>query len=276
MKKDKKINFELKPIAYTLIFEMKKQKNKFIFFLIMSLFIVFLQGVILQAAIPFNPLPDTQAEFFSSGLGFYSLISLFTACLLFSGIICSEFSTKTGFIVFPKINKFKLIIGKYLGNLVLAVIIISAYYIFLGLLGFYYYGGSINVRFYYSYFIAILYMITLSSFVTLFSSFMKSVNMTIISTILILLIGFNIADSIVLLIGGADFEPLYSLAYMGILVTSILSNPFPDPRYFEITMGNFTLGRWLTPSIEMGVTLMVVYIIAYFVIAALLFKRRQL
>ncbi len=63
---------------------------------------------------------------------------------------------------------------------------------------------------------------------------------------------------------------------MGNLITSILSNPFPDPRYFEMTMRNFTIGMWLTPSIEMGITLMVVFIIAYFVIAALLFKRRQL
>jgi ABC-type transport system involved in multi-copper enzyme maturation permease subunit len=276
MIKENKIYIGLKPIVHTLVFEMKKQKKKFIFFLIISIFIVFLQGVILQVTIPFNLLSDTQAEFFSSGLGFYSLISLFTACLLFSGIICSEFSTKTGFIVFPKINKYKLIIGSYLGNLVLAVIIISAYYFFLGLLGFYYYGGPINVRFFYSYFIAILYMITLSSFVTLFSSFMKSVNMTIISTILILLIGFQIADSIVTLVGGGNIEPLYSIAYMGNLITSILSNPFPDPRYFEMTMRNFTIGMWLTPSIEMGITLMVVFIIAYFVIAALLFKRRQL
>ncbi len=274
--KDNIIIFGLKPIVHTLVFEMKKQKKKFIFFLIISILVVFLQGVVLQAVIPFNSLPDTQAEFFTSGLGFYSLISLFIACLLFSGIICSEFNTKTGFIVFPKINKYKLIIGKYLGNLVLAFIIISAYYIFLGLLGFYYYSGPINVRFFYSYFIAILYMITLSSFVTLFSSFMKSVNMTIISTILILLIGFDIADFIVTSVGGGDFEPLYSIAYMGKLVTSILSNPFPDPRYFEITTRFFTIGTWLTPSIEMGITLMVVYIIAYFVIAAFLFKRRQL
>ncbi len=271
--KDNIIIFGLKPIVHTLVFEMKKQKKKFIFFLIISILVVFLQGVVLQAVIPFNSLPDTQAEFFSSGLGFYSLISLFIACLLFSGIICSEFNTKTGFIVFPKINKYKLIIGKYLGNLVLAFIIISAYYIFLGLLGFYYYSGPINVRFFYSYFIAILYMITLSSFVTFFSSFMKSVNMTIISTILILLIGFGIVDGIVTFVG---IEPLYSIAYMGKLVTSILSNPFPDPRYFEITTRFFTMGTWLTPSIEMGITLMVVYIIAYFVIAAFLFKRRQL
>jgi len=108
MIKDNKIYVGLKPIVHTLVFEMKKQKKKFIFFLIISVFIVFLQAVILQVTIPFNLLPDSQAEFFSSGLGFYSLISLFTACLLFSGIICSEFSTKTGFIVFPKINKYKL------------------------------------------------------------------------------------------------------------------------------------------------------------------------
>ncbi len=37
------------------------------------------------------------------------------ACLFFAAIICSEFDKKTGYIVFPKINKYKLILGKYLG-----------------------------------------------------------------------------------------------------------------------------------------------------------------
>jgi len=274
----------LSPIFHTIIFEMKKQRKKLYFFTIVTLLIAVLLSYILQL-FPDNLLSDTQAEFFSSGLGFISFISLFAACLFFSGIICSEFNKRTGFIVFPKINKYKLILGKYLGNLLLVAFIITVYYFVLGLLGFFYYGGPINIRIFYSYGFAILYVVALSSFVTLFSSFMKNVNVTIIITLIILLMGFNIADQIVTLVFADAFEPLYSLAYLGNLISSVLQNPFPDPRYVEFSFGgmgpggmggNFTFGSWVTPSIFMGTALLLVYIVVFFVLAALLFKRRQL
>jgi len=276
----------IKPIFDTIVFEMKKQIKKFYFFSIIAIIIAVLLGYILQL-IPNNLLANTQLEFFSTGLGFISFITLFAACLFFSGIICAEFNKKTGFIVFPKINKYKLIIGKYLGNLILVAIIITIYYIILGLLGFFYYGGPINIRLFYSYGITLLYVIALSSFVTFFSSFMRSVNITIISTLILLLIGFNIADQIVTLVFGDAFEPLYSITYLGNLITGILSNPFPNPRYVEISFGgggggfgppggHFTFGQWITPAIGIGITLLIVNMVAFFIFAALLFKRRQL
>ena len=115
---------------------------------------------------------------------------------------------------------------------------------------------------------------------------MRSVNLTIISTLIILLIGFNIADQIVTLIFAGDFEPLYSLAYLGSLITGILTSPFPDPRYVEIPIsgggmgggpgGHFIFGRWVTPTVTMGITLLIVNIVVFFILAAILFKRRQL
>ena len=207
MRNNNEYGIGLKPIFDTVIFEIKKQRKKFYFFLGVSILVVFLVGYLLQL-FPDYLLPETQAEYFNNGLTFIEFLTLFSACLFFSGIICSEFDKKTGAIVFPKINKYKLILGKYLGNLVLAIFIQAIYYFFLGLLGFFYYGGPINIRIFYSFGFAVLYVIALSSFVTLFSSFMKSVNVTIISTLLILLIGFNIADQIINLIFADSFEPL--------------------------------------------------------------------
>lgn len=268
-----------KPILDTIIFEIKKQKKKFYFFLGVAILVVFLVGYLLYI-IPGYLLPDTQADYFSNGLRFISFLTLFSACLFFSGIICSEFDKKTGFIVFPKINKYKLILGKYLGNLLIVSFIVTIYYFLLAFLGFFYYGGPINFRIFYSYGFALLYVITLSSFVTLFSSFLRSETITIIITLIILLIGLTIADQIITLVFRETFEPLYSISYLGNLITSILQNPFPDPRYFETSftgMGSgFLFGSWITPSIEMGTTLLIAYIVVFFVLAALLFKRRQL
>ncbi|MFX1572888.1 MAG: ABC transporter permease [Promethearchaeota archaeon] len=268
-------NFSIKPILETFLFELKKQWKKFVFFLVISIIVVFLQSFLLNTLISTNLLPDTQSDFFRNGLGFLSLLILFSGCLFFAGIICEEFKTKTGNIVFPKINKYKLIVGKYLGNLVYIVIIMGIYYFMLGLLGFYYYGGPINIRIYYSFGFALLYLLAISSFVTFFSSFMRSPTITIVVTILLLLIGFNIADSIVIAVA-PDFETIYSLTYMGNLITSILINPFPDPRYIDLNIGEFTIRSWITPSVEMGITILLLYTFICMILASYLFKRRQL
>lgn len=284
MRNEDKTFIGISPIYHTIIFEMKKQKKKLYFFTVITILVAVLTAYILPL-FPDFPLSNTQAEFFNSGLNFILFITLFAACLFFSGIICSEFNKRTGFIVFPKINKYKLIIGKYLGNLILVVFIVAVYYFILGLFGFLYYGGPINIRIFYSFGFAVLYVIALSSFVTLFSSFMKNVNITIIITLVILLMGFNIADQIVNLIYAESFEPLYSLAHLGKLITSVLVNPFPTLRYDVIPIpgmgpgmmgADFSFGTWITPSIFMGTTLLLVYIVACFLLAAILFKRRQL
>ncbi|MHA2430424.1 MAG: hypothetical protein ACXACC_05240, partial [Promethearchaeota archaeon] len=124
MRNNNEYGIGLKPIFDTVIFEIKKQRKKFYFFLGVSILVVFLVGYLLNL-FPGYLLPDTQAEYFSNGLTFIEFLTLFSACLFFSGIICSEFDKKTGAIVFPKINKYKLILGKYLGNLVLAVFILA-------------------------------------------------------------------------------------------------------------------------------------------------------
>ncbi len=284
MRNEEKSFIGISPIYHTIIFEMKKQKKKLYFFTVITILVAVLTSYILPL-FPEFLLSNTQAQFFSGGLNFISFITLFAACLFFSGIICSEFNKRTGFIVFPKINKYKLIIGKYLGNLILVVFIVAVYYFILGLFGFLYYGGPINIRIFYSFGFAVLYVVALSSFVTLFSSFMKNVNITIIITLVILLMGFNIADQIINLIFAEAFEPLYSLAYLGYLITSVLLNPFPDLRYVESSFGgmgggmmgsDFSYSTWITPSIFMGTTLLLVYIVACFLLAAVLFKRRQL
>ncbi|MFX0073288.1 MAG: hypothetical protein ACFFAO_19585, partial [Candidatus Hermodarchaeota archaeon] len=183
---------ELKPIGHTYLFELKQHWKKFLIFCSFIGAIGLLIGLLPFLLIPENGLPSTQAIFFQGGLGFMILINIFSVCFFFSGIICTEFGKKTGYILFPKINKYKLITGKYLGALTFVIGVIGFYYYILVILGLYYFGGPINDRLYLSFGIACIYCIAVGSFVTLFSSFMKNVNLTIISTVLILLIAFQV------------------------------------------------------------------------------------
>jgi len=266
------------PLVATYIFELKKQWKKFIVFCCISVAFVLLGSYLPYALIPDNPLPETQADYFQSGLGFIILITLFGACFFFSPIITSEYDKKTGYITFPIINKYKLVSGKYLGALTLLIGVIGMFYVALGALGIYYYGGPLNYRYYLSFGIAILYVIAVGSFVTLFSSFMKNVNMTIVTTIMILLIANMMIDSLVMLLY-PEFEPIYSLNHASDLINYILVEDFPtklEDRYEENEFRGYTRRRWLTPTIQMGITIMLLYTIVCVTIAAIVFKRRQL
>lgn len=267
----------LKPIAHTYIFELKQRWKKFVIFsIIIGLF--GLLSVIGYVLFPENSLPKTQAQYFEDELGLIILINIFSVCFFFGGIICTEYSKKTGYVVFPKINKYKLITGKYLGALTLVIGVTGVFYYVLGLLGLYFYGGPITSRLYLSFGIACLYLLAVSSFVTLISSFMRNANITIVTTILILLIGFYIIASLVVL-WNPDIEPLYSLNYLSNLITSVLRKDFPkkrEDRYEDYKEEDFTYRFWITPSIGGGITGMILYAIICISLAMVIFKRRQL
>ena len=266
-----------KPIAHTYVFELRQRWKKFLSFCtVIGLF--GLLNVIGYVLFPENSLPNTQVLYFQDELGLIILINIFSVCFFFGGIICTEYSKKTGYVVFPKINKYKLITGKYLGALTLVIGVNGLYYYVIGLLGLYFYGAPINRRYFLSFGIACLYLLAVSSFVTLLSSIMKSVNITIITAILMLLIGFSIIASLVVL-SNPDIEPLYSLDYLSNLITSVVREIPPqkrEDRYEDYEDEGFTYRQWITPSIEGGITFMLLYAVICMALAMVIFKRRQL
>lgn len=257
---------------------MKRNWKKFIIFIIIISLIAFLLGTLPYLLIPENTLSTSQISYMNNALGFINFILIFSVCFFFGGIICGEYQEKTGYIVFPKINKFKLIVGKYLGNLTLNIGVIGFYYLLTTMTTMYFYGLPIYFKLFQSFGIAVLYILAVSGFVTLFSSFLKSVNMTIVATILILLIGFSIVDSIFTL-SLPDFEPLYSLDFISRLITGVITKNFPDSRsgrYNDFEVQGFKFRQWLYPSIEGGIIVLLIYMIASLSLAAYLFKKRQL
>jgi ABC-type transport system involved in multi-copper enzyme maturation permease subunit len=285
LEKNERINnlyLEIKPILTTFVFEIEKQVKKFLVFCLISILFVLLVSYLPYALESENPLPDTQAEYFQEGFGYLNFISIFTVCFFFASIICYEFSNKTGYIVFPIINKYKLIIGKYLASFTLVFGVMGTFYFTLGYLGIYYYGGPINRLYYQSFLILILYILALSSVVTLFSSFIRSVNMTIVATIMIILVANMMIDNLVILLF-PEFEPVYSLAHNFKLVSYILEEDFPtalEDRYIEGGEARgpvqFEIRTWLTPTIEGAITVFLSYTIICFALAAIIFKRKQL
>ncbi|MFX1574863.1 MAG: hypothetical protein ACFFB0_19165 [Promethearchaeota archaeon] len=268
----------IQSVFETSVFEIKKQWKKFIAFSLITVFLILFYKwypYILKN----DPISETLLDFYWSDPMDIALSLTLTGTFFFSGIICSEFVKKTGYMTFPKIHGYKLLIGKFLGNYVLLLGIITLYYFMLGLLGFYFYGPPLNVRLLYAYSIALLFIFTLGSFITFFSALMKTESITIVSSLLLILIGFPF---ITVLIGGLlpDLEPYYSIEYLQRLLYYIYSEDLPLPRKERFTddfIGeNFRTRTWLTPSISGGIVAMIIYSALCLLGAALLFKRREL
>lgn len=281
---------EIKPILTTYTFQFKQQWKKFIFFSILGMIFVFLLSYLPYLLVPDNPLPATQEQFLQSGLAFLEFQLVFSCCFFFGGIIVSEFADKTGHIVYPVINKYKVFFGKYLGSLTMVVGIAAVFYVSIAILAFGFYGGPLNIRFLYSFLFAVLYIIAVGSFVTFFSSFMRSATMTIVFSIMILFMAFQIVDQLIVMFA-PDFEPIYSIGHASNLISYILELDFPTEladRYRDINFsppsgmgmgtggGSITFRTWLTPTIPMGITIMLLYTGISLSASMLILSRKQL
>lgn len=284
--KDKDVNREkaglkryISQIGNTITFEFKKNLKSFIIMLIVFASVFFLLLLISElqlaqdVALPPDPV-DYAADYLTQFFGFLIIIS---ASLFGGSIIVEDFKKQTGNLLFPKISKTRLLIGRLASRYTLNAICVSFYYIFISIFTFAKYG-EISIALWASLGWALLYTFAIMTFVTFMSSVMRSTSATIIVSILFLLIVFNII-TMILRFAGLTIEPLFLLTYYEGIISGSLS--MPNPRYIEITMPTpgggdpVTFTQWLTPTEPAALIGMLIYTIVFLVLAYLIYQRRQ-
>jgi len=260
---------QLKPIYHTMVFEFFLQKLKFIVFGVISIVLPLVVFYFPYESDP-NLIPENQADSLNYDLLVLGYLILFITVTFFSGIICSDYKRKTGFLTFPLTKKSYILIGKFLANFLIILVIISIFYITLAVILIHFYGYLLYT-FYYSYNFAILYSLALASFTTLFSSFLPSVSSVVISVMLIFLVGFNLIQLLFDL-----YEPLWALPYLFNIVMFI---PYPDfatrERVFTWTDGVTVHRHYNFPTIEGAIVSMLMYFIFSIILAHFIFARRE-
>lgn len=267
----------LETIAVTIIFELKRQWKIFLGFAIASFVFVLSLSILPYVLIPDYPLPETQNAYFQEGLQFFIIIILIAACLFFSGIICSEYGNRTGYIVFPIIKKQKVFIGKFIGGLIYLYLIIGVFYLTLGLAGLAFYGELIDLYFI-SLSFALICCLAICCFISLMSSVLKNTTISIVVSITILLVGDRIFSTLISLVA-PDFEPLFSLNYASNILIYVFEDDFllgVMVRFREQYRMGFETIVWLTPSLEAGLAIFISYMGISLVPTFLFLKRRQL
>jgi hypothetical protein len=180
--------------------------------------------------------------------------------------------------MFPKINKYKLIVGKFVANLNIIIILVILYYLTMNFSTIVLYNTIIPES-YFSLGIAIIYTITLSTLILFLSSIMPTVNFTTVTVVLIYLIGFPILEQVLTAIN-QEIEPIFSLNYIGNLINHTIPGGLPvGQRWTWVYYAGDILPPvklWLTPTIEMGILIMSFYTTLLFLITLLAIKRKEL
>jgi len=222
--------------------------------------------------------PATAGEYAIGYLNFIGFFILIIAVMFGGSIIALDYDKQTGNLIFPKIAKGRLFIGRLIARYVLSALAVIVYYVLTGVTTVIKYG-ELPIEIWSSLGWALLYTFLVLSLVVFFSSFMKKTSTTIVVSLVIILMVFNLID-VLLLISGVEIEPLYILTYYERIITAIFN--MPTERFVEGTLGGPGPGmegpsimQWLTPSMTGAAIGMIVYSAILLTAAYFLFRRRQ-
>jgi ABC-type transport system involved in multi-copper enzyme maturation permease subunit len=269
----KLVKIDLTQILQVMKFEMQLHKIRFIIITIISIFLMIFIGVLPTILLPFGFIPSSPYGFFTNSLNFFSFLAPLFSCFLFSGVICTEYKRNVGFLRLPILKKHQILIGKFLGNYILTLIVVAILYVMMTVFAFLYYGPPIVLTPIISYMFLSLFLLAYCSVVTLLSSFMPSALSVIITALALFLFGFTILQSI----GQAIFpelEPLYSLMYVFNIVTvSVLPDFMDQERVFVDPESNYHY--WSFPTVEGALLMLTIYFFVSFTLAYIIFRRRR-
>ena len=289
--KDEEVGFQNKhkgfvQIKKTMTFEAKKNKGKFLSLLVI-VFGLYLLSMVMQNLQQDQgaPIPENPAEYFQSYLNLIDTIILIIAVSYAGSIIVEDFEQQTGNLLFPKITKDRLLFGRFLMRYLYAILNLMLFYVLVGVSTYRKYNEAIPIEAYQSFGWAVLYLFTLMCFSALFSSIMKKAATSIITTVLLVLLVFQLA-TMILAFTGSEVEPFFFITYYAKIITK--SFAMPEERFIEASFGpgpggpgettvdtGNTYFTWTTPSYTGALVGMIVYSVICIGIAYYLFKKKQ-
>ena len=220
--------------------------------------------------------PTTATEYIASYLNLVGFFILIIAVMYGGSIIALDYDKQTGNLLFPKITKGRLFVGRIIARYILSVLAVTIFYIVTAITTLIKYQ-VLPVEILASWGWALFYTFLVLSMVTFFSSFLKKSSTTIVISLLMVLIVFNMGN-VILTVTGIKVEPLFLLTYYSNIITASLD--MPTDRYGEVPLGppgpdTPTGFQWLTPSATGAAVGMLLYSAILLVAAYLLFRRRQ-
>lgn len=212
--------------------------------------------------------------FYATWWGFSATILVVFCAIFFGGdAISGEFQNKTGyFLVGNPIRRSSIYVGKWIAAFIASLIVFGVFTTVTIANGIAYFGLNIPTQFGESFAFTILYLVAALGFTFFFSSVFKSSSMSIMVTVILLLFGFDLIDTLATNL--VHIEPWFSITYGAGIIGNVLSVPFPQ----HITTIHFGNGPGLTSynaTIPEGIAIMVIYFAVTAILGLILFERKE-
>jgi ABC-2 type transport system permease protein len=223
--------------------------------------------------------PPQSLPFYATYWGFASnLIVVFCAVFFGGDAISGEFQNKTGyFLVGNPIRRSSIYVGKWIAALIASLIMIGVFTAIAVGNGLYWVGANIPTQFEEAFLFTLVYLIGALGFTFFFSSLFKSSSFSILVTVILLLFGFSLIDTVVTNL--IHIEPWFTLSYGSNIITSVFTVPYP-PHLTTLSGfgggggGGPTLTEYI-PTIPEGLAIMGIYFIITAILGLVLFERKE-
>ncbi|MHA1673167.1 MAG: hypothetical protein ACTSYI_06020 [Promethearchaeota archaeon] len=270
-KRDSRQKRRFSQISDTIFFEFQRFSKKTGILLVVAIAIFGLSLAIGLLTLDQNPSAFPKVEnYIANFLSYMNMLVLILATSYGTGLIVVDFQEDTGNLLFPKISRSRLFIGRIIGNFLLGALIILIYYL-IAIIPVFIKFEALPKEYWYSLGFSLYYYLALLSLAVFFSSFVKRSSGAVISVLLLMIIGFPIVYSILMLI--VEGEPLYLLNYLAFIITYILN--MPAKRVQSMTFEGFTINTWLTPDVKGATIGLGIYSFIFLLGAYIIYKYRQ-
>jgi ABC-2 type transport system permease protein len=236
--------------------------------IVSALLSVMMAAVYFSGAIKF---PHLAASFISDVLGNIVLVIVVVAVFFGGDAFAQDFYSGTGLMILTQpISRISVYIGRLFGALTSGALVIGVYYAIDAAASLYHYS-SIPTGMVSSYGLAILFLLASLSLAFFFSTLFRSISVSIISSFMLLFVGFLAIEQVALQF---DREPWYILIYGGDAIEAV---PLPTyPPHISTYVINGVQVTSYFPTVGESVIIMLSYFAITTMLSIIVYNARQL
>ena len=267
---DKGIGDDLRQVGVVTKYEIIKhlRSRRMLVFVIIAALLLTLITVL--SIVLDGKLPNDPQDFMETYLTMVDLMIIIGVSLLCASTIASEFEERTALLMFPRpIKKTSFFAGKVLACYTICGAVILLYYVICMVLSLAA-TGSIDTNVFGSLGMALMFMLGAGGFALLMSSIFKKGSIAVIVTIAVLLLVFNIVDSMLSLFGT---EPSYSIIYASKDILNFVSEKITMDVYLGLP--GLEYYRVFYPSHTLAFAIAAVWATVTTTISALIFRSKE-
>lgn len=238
-------------------------------------FVVVVDGAFTAVQIAYGNSGTSAGDYLYSAIGPLATFGVIVGAFMGGDAIAMDFGSGTGYsmLVLP-VRRVVLLLGRYAAAFLATFALVLVFYAIslAGAVDFYGFVAIPWLALVTSLGIAALLALAVLATAFLFSAFFRSPAVSMLVTILVLFLAFDIIDA---LLSITSLEPWFSLLYAGQAVALV----FESQPHLTVTYGmgrrHLAFHTW-TPYVWEGVVIMLVYLVVALVLSLLIYEHKEL